>query len=83
MLLFLDQKEHIQKSALLKQFGSSVQKNPEATIQSVFESVESNQSDFGIVPIENSTEGAVNVTLDCLANLRFKNLWGSRAENST
>ena len=65
---FLGPEGTYSESALLKQFGSSVQKNPEATIQSVFESVESNQSDFGIVPIENSTEGAVNVTLDCLAN---------------
>ena len=56
------------ESALLKQFGASIQKNPEDTIESVFESVSKNKGDFGIVPIENSTEGAINVTLDCLAD---------------
>ncbi len=60
------------KRQLLKSFGSSVKKNSEETIQSVFESVQGNRNDFGIVPIENSTEGAINLTLDCLANYDLK-----------
>lgn len=45
-------------------FGSSVQFVPENTIPSVFESVEKGKVDYGVVPIENSTEGPVNPTLD-------------------
>jgi chorismate mutase/prephenate dehydratase len=64
---FLGPEGTYSESALSSQFGQSVEKLSQATIESVFESVESNQSNFGIVPIENSTEGAVNITLDCLA----------------
>jgi chorismate mutase / prephenate dehydratase len=37
-----------------------------ATIDAVFESVSAGRAAFGVVPIENSTEGSVDVTLDCL-----------------
>jgi prephenate dehydratase len=40
---------------------------PCPTIPDVFEAVESQQADNGIVPIENSIEGSVNATLDALA----------------
>ncbi len=39
---------------------------PCSTIDDVFASVEDNLSDYGVVPVENSTEGAVNNTQDCL-----------------
>ncbi|MFT4861016.1 MAG: chorismate mutase/prephenate dehydratase [Pseudohongiellaceae bacterium] len=39
---------------------------PCATIDDVFLAVEKKLSDFGVVPVENSTEGAVNNTQDCL-----------------
>ena len=54
------------QSALQNKFGSSVDTKPESTIRSVFEEVKQGLCDFGIVPIENSTEGSVNLTLDCL-----------------
>ena len=54
------------QSALQNKFGSSVDTKPEPTIRSVFEEVKQGLCDFGIVPIENSTEGSVNLTLDCL-----------------
>ena len=38
----------------------------EPSIRSVFEEVNKGLCDFGIVPIENSSEGSVNLTLDCL-----------------
>lgn len=38
---------------------------PCSTIDDVFASVEQKHSDFGVVPVENSTEGAVNNTQDC------------------
>ena len=39
---------------------------PENDISSVFQSVEKNESFYGIVPIENALEGTVNITLDLL-----------------
>ncbi len=52
------------QSAVYKHFGHSVRALPLATIDEVFHEVESGAADFGVVPIENSTEGAVNHTLD-------------------
>ena len=60
------------ESALEGQFGKSVEKSPQDTIRSIFESVEDESSDYGIVPIENSTEGSVNSTLDCLSEFNLK-----------
>ena len=60
------------ESAVQGQFGKSVDKIPEETIRSTFKSVDKGLSDFGIVPIENSTEGSVNTTLDCLGEFDLK-----------
>lgn len=53
-------------SACFEYFGSSVQTLPKESIQEVFEAVESKNAIYGVVPIENSTEGSVNQTLDML-----------------
>ncbi len=45
-------------------FGSAVKYINSRTISDIFEEIDSGRSDFGVVPIENSTEGAVNYTLD-------------------
>jgi chorismate mutase/prephenate dehydratase len=50
--------------ACIQHFGSSVQMLPENTIQDVFEAVERGKANYGVVPIENSTEGQVSQTLD-------------------
>lgn len=52
------------QQAVLKHFGHSVRALPLASIDEVFREVESGAADFGIVPIENSTEGTVNHTAD-------------------
>lgn len=52
------------QTAVYKHFGHSVRALPLATIDEVFHEVESGAADFGVVPIENSTEGTVNHTLD-------------------
>jgi chorismate mutase/prephenate dehydratase len=52
------------QSAVYKHFGHSVRALPLATIDEVFHEVESGAADFGVVPIENSTAGTVNHTLD-------------------
>ena len=50
--------------ACLQKFGSSAQYVPMTSIKEVFNEVERERADFGVVPIENSTEGVVNHTLD-------------------
>ena len=46
------------------QFGGSSQALPQGTIQAVFQAVERSRADYGVVPVENATEGAVDSTLD-------------------
>ncbi len=50
--------------AARRQFGSSTEYLPESTIKAVFEAVARGKAQYGVVPIENSTEGVVNYTLD-------------------
>ena len=50
--------------ACIQHFGSSAHLLPENTIQDVFEAVEREKTDYGVVPVENSTEGPVSLTLD-------------------
>ena len=52
--------------AALQRFGASVSYRPARSTSEVFDEVERRRADFGVVPVENSTEGAVNVTLDRL-----------------
>jgi chorismate mutase/prephenate dehydratase len=53
------------QSAVLKHFGHSVHALSVATIDEVFHEVEAGTADFGVAPIENSSEGTVNIhTLD-------------------
>jgi len=52
--------------AAILQFGEQSQLLACASIDDVFSMVEKNQADYGVVPVENSTEGAINNTQDCL-----------------
>jgi chorismate mutase/prephenate dehydratase len=52
------------EQAALAQFGHGVELVPCASIDEVFRATEAATVDFGIVPVENSTEGAVNRSLD-------------------
>jgi chorismate mutase/prephenate dehydratase len=52
--------------AALGHFGAAAELSPARTILDVFDDVERGRVAFGVVPVENSTEGAVNVTLDRL-----------------
>jgi chorismate mutase / prephenate dehydratase len=58
--------------ACLQHFGSSVRTLPESSIQDVFEAVEREKADYGVVPVENSTEGQVSLTLDCFIESKVK-----------
>jgi len=50
--------------ACIQKFGNSAQYLPVNSIKDVFNEVERGRANFGVVPIENSTEGVVNHTLD-------------------
>jgi chorismate mutase / prephenate dehydratase len=54
------------ESAAKKHFGSAPAFTPFLTIDDVFRAVESGNADYGVVPVENSTEGAIGRTLDLL-----------------
>jgi chorismate mutase/prephenate dehydratase len=61
---FLGPEGTFTQTAVLNHFGHSVRALPLASIDEVFHEVEAANADFGVVPIENSTEGTVNHTLD-------------------
>ncbi|MBM3408055.1 MAG: prephenate dehydratase [Betaproteobacteria bacterium] len=52
--------------ALLAHFGHGVEAVACPSIDEVFRSTEAGNTDFGVVPVENSTEGAVNRSLDLM-----------------
>jgi chorismate mutase/prephenate dehydratase len=52
------------QAATIKHFGQSVVSLPQDSIARVFAQVESGQCHYGVVPVENSTEGMVSHTLD-------------------
>jgi len=60
------------EQAALEHFGRAVQGLPCPSFDEVFRAVEAGQADVGMVPVENSAEGAVNRTLDLLLNSPLK-----------
>ncbi|HTD85650.1 MAG TPA: chorismate mutase, partial [Candidatus Binatia bacterium] len=54
--------------AAIGRFGSSLRYAPQKTISDVFAEVSRNRADYGVVPVENSTEGVVTHTLDMLVD---------------
>lgn len=56
------------QEAVVKHFGSATGSQPHGTIDEVFRAVETGAAGYGVVPVENSTEGAVGRTLDLLLN---------------
>ncbi|MEW6075382.1 MAG: prephenate dehydratase [Candidatus Omnitrophota bacterium] len=58
--------------AAMKRFGSQVEYIPCHSIADVFLEVERDNADYGVIPVENSIEGAVNHTLDMLVDSDLK-----------
>ncbi|MGO4381651.1 prephenate dehydratase [Pseudoduganella sp. RAF53_2] len=54
------------EQAVYAQFGTAVEGLPCQSIDEVFRATEAGTADFGVVPVENSSEGAINRTLDLL-----------------
>ncbi len=63
-IAFLGPEGTFTHEAALKHFGKSVINAPQSAIEDVFRTVVVGECDFGVVPVENSTEGMVNQTLD-------------------
>jgi chorismate mutase / prephenate dehydratase len=53
--------------ATIQKFGQSAELVPVGTIATVFEEVDRGHAQFGVVPMENSTDGRVSDTLDCFS----------------
>lgn len=60
------------EEAALKQFGLGRGAVVCGSIDEVFRTLEANQADYGVVPVENSTEGAIGITLDLLLSSPLK-----------
>lgn len=69
---FLGPQGSFSEQAALEHFGHFIQPVPCASFDEVFRLVEVGEADVGMVPVENSTEGAVNRTLDLLLNSSVK-----------
>lgn len=60
------------EQAAVKHFGHAVRLLPQSSIDDVFRDVEAGHADYAVVPVENSTEGAVGRTLDLLLGTSLK-----------
>ncbi|MDT8438191.1 MAG: prephenate dehydratase [Wenzhouxiangellaceae bacterium] len=60
------------QQAVYRQFGHSVQAIALGSIEDVFVQVQSGEADFGVVPVENSSQGMVSHTLDMFLNVEVK-----------
>ncbi|HVK50324.1 MAG TPA: prephenate dehydratase [Pseudoxanthomonas sp.] len=60
------------QQAVLKHFGRSAHGLPLASIEEVFQEVENGNADFGVVPVENSGQGTIQVTLDMFLTSNLK-----------
>ena len=56
------------QEAVVRHFGAATASRPQASIDEVFRAVETGAAGYGVVPVENSTDGAVGRTLDLLLN---------------
>jgi chorismate mutase/prephenate dehydratase len=71
-IAFLGPSGTFTQSAALKHFGHSVVSVPLPAIDAVFREVESGSAHYGVVPVENSTEGMISHTLDMFMSSPLK-----------
>jgi len=67
-IAFLGPETTFSHQAAIKQFGHSSVLSPFNSIEVIFSEVEQGNCAYGIVPVENSTEGVINLTLDCFVD---------------
>jgi len=71
-IAFLGPEATFTHQAAVRRFGSSLRYSAQKTIADVFAEVSRNRADYGVVPVENSTEGVVTHTLDMLVDSELK-----------
>ncbi|RKZ97121.1 MAG: chorismate mutase, partial [Gammaproteobacteria bacterium] len=71
-IAFLGPEGTFTQAAALKHFGHSVSTIPLTTIGDVFREVDTEACHYGVVPVENSTEGVITHTLDLLIESPLK-----------
>jgi len=69
---FLGPEGTFSQQAVFKHFGTAVKAVSAATINEIFNMVENGNCQFGVVPVENSTEGVISHTLDRFLNSPLK-----------
>ncbi len=69
---FLGPEGTFSQQAVMKHFGRSAHGLPLASIEEVFQEVDSGNADFGVVPVENSGQGTIQVTLDMFLTSNLK-----------
>ncbi len=69
---FLGPEGTFSQQAVMKHFGRSAHGLPLASIEEVFQEVENGNADFGVVPVENSGQGTIQVTLDMFLTSNLK-----------
>lgn len=67
-IAFLGPEGTYTQAAALKHFGHAVETVPVTAISDVFQEVEAGNCHYGVVPVENSTEGVISHTLDMFLN---------------
>ena len=69
---YLGPKGTFSETAAMKHFGVAAEGQPAPSIDEVYRAVQSGAADFGVVPVENSTEGAVGRSLDLMPQSPLK-----------
>jgi chorismate mutase/prephenate dehydratase len=72
VIAYLGPEGTFSETAAQKHFGDAPKLSPCALIDDVFRAVEAGNADYAVVPVENSTEGAVGRTLDLLLTSRLQ-----------
>ena len=74
---FLGPEGEFSHLAAIRQFGSSVEFKASRAIQTVFQQVADDKIDYGLVPVENSSVGGINATLDSFIDFHDQlNIYG-------
>ena len=71
-VVFLGPSGTYSEQAVFKHFGHAVSLKPCTTIEEVFQYIAANKAYYGMVPVENSSEGSVGNTLDCFMEIDIK-----------
>lgn len=71
-VVYLGPKYSYSYQATVEHFGEAAELSPVATIPAVFEELQRGQANYGVVPLENSTDGRVADTMDMFAKMPVK-----------